>query len=120
MRVGAAHDFLNFIPQCDRTIDARFTLAAQAPFGRRHLGWKYAEKSVAIVSVAKRVLQERKPLCCGLERRVERFEALERVAQTLARNSKVVQAALIAPFEPRGQGSNFSQPRFQHALDDFF
>lgn len=116
MRVDGGHDFLRFFPECDGAIDARFAFAAKTPFGCRHIGWKYTEKRIAVVCIAKCVLQKCEQLCGGLERRVERLESFERVAQPLARNSKSVEAELVAPLEPRGQAPNLAKARLQHAF----
>lgn len=63
---------------------------------------------------AERVLQERKAFRDRLQRRLAILEALERIAQTLACDAKVVQAVLIAVIETGCEAPYFIRAGFQH------
>lgn len=83
-------------PEPNGPVDVRFAFVAKAPLGLRHRRRKHREQHVAVVRFAQRVLQERESLRGCLQWRLAIFKTLERVAQTLARDAKVVQASLIA------------------------
>jgi hypothetical protein len=111
---AGACQFLYFSPEHARPLDVRLTFVAKAALSLWHRRRKDREQHIAIVRFAERVLQERKAFRDRLERRLAILEALERVAQTLARDAKVVQAVLIAVLETGCEVPYFTRAGFQH------
>lgn len=95
MRVDSLHDCAHFVPDCNGSIDGRFSLGTQSAFGRRHRGRQDREQPVAIVRFAERILQRRKTLRSRFKRRIQRFKAFEGIAKAFACDSKVVKALLV-------------------------
>ena len=87
---AGACQLLHFSPEHARPVNVRFAFLAKAPLRLRHRRWKHREQNVAVVRLSQCILQEREAFRSCLQRRLAILETLERVAQALARDAKVV------------------------------
>lgn len=115
---ASARRLLYLFPEFGSSVDAGFAFGDDPLLGLGHLRRQNRQQHVAIVGLAERVLQEREKFRRFMKFGLEAFETFQRVAKPLARDAKIVQPLLIAPFEAAGEPAHFSEARLQYPRNE--